>query len=375
MSIANLGVNSLVLSRSATLPPDWPGGFWWHWLVFTVIILAFVLSMVMAFIYFERRGMARMQARLGPNRVGPFGVLQPVADAIKVLLKEDIIPTKADKIVHWLAPVVAFAPVLLIFAVVPFQDGALLADLNIGILYVVAISSVSIVGIFMAGWGSSNKYSLLGAMRKIAAVVSYEIPLVLAIIGVVLIAGSLSMNQIVLAQNVPFILLQPLGFLLFFAAGCAEINRSPFDLMEADSELVAGFHTEYSGMKFAMFYLAEYAEALAMSAIITTLFLGGWRGPILPPWLWFLIKVFAVFFVMIWTRTTLPRIRIDQLMALAWKFLLPLALINLIITAFQVLIWPVALPWVMVPVNIAIMAVLVLIWSKFFKLGWGRVEV
>jgi NADH-quinone oxidoreductase subunit H len=264
----------------------------------------------------------------------------------------------------------------MIFAVIPFQDGALLADLNIGILYVVAISSVSIVGIFMAGWGSSNKYSLLGAMRAVAAVVSYEIPLVLAIVGVVLIAGSLSMNEIVVAQkNVPFILLQPLGFLLFFIASCAEINRSPFDLMEADSELVAGFHTEYSGMKFAMFYLAEYAEALAMSAIITTLFLGGWRGPILPPWLWFLIKVFAVFFVMIWTRTTLPRIRIDQLMALAWKFLLPLALINLIITAFQVLIWPVALPWVMVPVNIAIMAVLVLLWSKFFKLGWGRVEV
>jgi len=375
VTIANLGVNSL-LSRLETLPPDWPGGFWWHWLLFTVIILAFVLSMVMGFIYLERRGMARMQARLGPNRAGPFGLLQPVADAIKVLLKEDIIPTKADKIVHWLAPVVAFAPALMIFAVIPFQDGALLADLNIGILYVVAISSVSIVGIFMAGWGSSNKYSLLGAMREVAAVVSYEIPLVLAIVGVVLIAGSLSMNEIVVAQkNVPFILLQPLGFLLFFIAACAEINRSPFDLMEADSELVAGFHTEYSGMKFAMFYLAEYAEALAMAAIITTLFLGGWRGPVLPPWLWFVIKVVAVFFVMIWTRTTLPRLRIDQLMALAWKFLLPLALINLIITGIQVLIWPVALPWVMVPVNIAIMAVLVLLWSKFFKLGWGRVEV
>jgi len=375
VTIANLGVNSL-LSRLETLPPDWPGGFWWHWLLFTVIILAFVLSMVMGFIYLERRGMARMQARLGPNRAGPFGLLQPVADAIKVLLKEDIIPTRADKVVHWLAPVVAFAPALMIFAVIPFQDGALLADLNIGVLYVVAISSVSIVGIFMAGWGSSNKYSLLGAMRSVAAVVSYEIPLVLAILGVVLIAGSLSMNEIVVAQkNVPFILLQPLGFLLFFIGACAEINRSPFDLMEADSELVAGFHTEYSGMKFAMFYLAEYAEALAMSAIITTLFLGGWRGPILPPWLWFLIKVFAVFFVMIWTRTTLPRIRIDQLMALAWKFLLPLALINLIITGIQVLIWPVALPWVMVLVNIAIMAVLVLLWSKFFKLGWGRVEV
>jgi NADH-quinone oxidoreductase subunit H len=359
----------------ATLPPDWPGGFWWHWLLFTVIIIAFVLTLVMGFIWIERRGMARMQARLGPNRVGPFGILQPVADAIKVLLKEDIIPAKGDKIVHWLAPVVAFFPVLMIFAVVPFQDGALLADLNVGILYVVAISSISTVGIFMAGWGSSNKYSLLGAMRNVAAVVSYEIPVLLSLVGVVLIAGSLSLNQIVLAQDIPFILLQPLGFLLFFIGGCAEINRSPFDLLEADSEIIAGFHTEYSGMKFAMFYLAEYAEALVISAIIATLFLGGWRGPLLPPWLWFIIKVIAVFFVMVWTRTTLPRVRIDQLMALAWKFLFPLALINLIITAIQVLAWPVALPWVIIPVNIAIMALLVLLWSKFFKLGWGRVAV
>jgi len=358
-----------------TLPPDWPGGFWWHWLVFTVIIIIFLLALVMGFIWFERRALGRMQARLGPNRVGPLGLLQPVADALKVLIKEDIVPAKADKLVHWLAPVVAFVPVLMIFAVIPFQDGALLADLNIGILYVVAISSVATVGIFMAGWGSSNKYSLLGAMREVASVVSYEIPLVITIAGVVLIAGTLSLNQIVLAQDVPFILLQPLGFLLFFIGACAEINRSPFDLLEADSELTAGFHTEYSGMKFAMFYLVEYAEALAMSAIITTLFLGGWRGPLLPPWLWFLIKVVVVFFVMVWTRTTLPRVRIDQLMALAWKFLLPLALINLLITAIEVLTWPVALPWVMILVNIAIMAVLVVLWSKLFKLGWGRVEI
>jgi len=271
--------------------------------------------------------------------------------------------------------VVAFAPTVMIFAVVPFQNGALLADLNIGILYVVAISSISALGIFMAGWGSSNKYSLLAAMRDVASVVSYEIPVVLSIVGVVLIAGSLSMNQIVLAQDSPFILLQPLGFLLFFAAGCAEINRSPFDLMEADSEIVAGFHTEYSGMKFAVFYLVEYSEAIAISAIITTLFLGGWRGPLLPDWLWFIVKVIIVFFVMVWTRTTLPRIRIDQLMALAWKFLFPLALINLFITAIQVLFWPPALPWIMVIVNIAIMVILVVLWSKLFKLGWGRLEV
>ena len=373
MNTAELIVNSGNLMSA--IAPDWPGGFWWHWLFFTVLIIPFVLIMVMGVIYIERRSMGRMQSRLGPNRTGPFGLLQPVADALKVLMKENIVPDKADKIVHWLAPVVAFAPALMIFAVVPFQNGALLADLNIGILYVLAISSVSTVGVFMAGWGSSNKYSLLGAMRNVAAVVSYEIPLVLAVLGVVLVAGSLSLNQIVLAQNVPFILLQPLGFLLFFIAGCAEINRSPFDLMEADSEIVAGFHTEYSGMKFAMFYLVEYAEAVAISAIITTLFLGGWRGPILPPWLWFVIKIMVVFFLMVWTRTTLPRVRIDQLMALAWKFLLPLAFINLIITAIQILAWPTAMPWIIVIVNFAIMAVLILIWSKFFKLGWGRLEV
>jgi NADH-quinone oxidoreductase subunit H len=357
------------------VPPDWPGGYWWHWLFFTVALIAFTLIMVMGVIYVERRGLGRMQSRLGPNRTGPFGLLQPVADAVKVLLKENIVPDNADKIVHWLAPVVAFAPVLMIFAVVPFQNGALLADLNIGILYVIAISSVATVGVFMAGWGSSNKYSLLGAMRNVAAVVSYEMPLVLAVVGVVLVAGSLSMNQIVLAQDIPFILFQPLGFLIFFAAGCAEINRSPFDLMEADQELVAGFHTEYSGMKFAMFYLVEYAEAIAISAIITTLFLSGWKGPWLPPWLWFIVKVFIVFFVMVWTRSTFPRVRIDQLMALAWKFLFPLALINLFITAIQVLIWPDALPWVLIFVNIAIMVILVVLWSKLFKLGWGRAKV
>jgi NADH-quinone oxidoreductase subunit H len=375
MATVELYIYNLVNFQS--IPPDWPGGFWWHWLFFTVVIIGFVLTMVMGVIYIERRGMARMQSRLGPNRTGPFGLLQPVADAIKVLLKENIVPDAADKLIHWLAPVVAFAPALMIFAVVPFGNGVLLADLNVGILYVVAISSVSTVGIFMAGWGSRNKYSLIGAMRNVAAVVSYEIPLVLAIVGVVLISGSLSLNQMVVAQDVPFILLQPLGFLLFFAAGCAEINRSPFDLMEADSEIVAGFHTEYSGMKFAMFYLVEYAEAVAISAIIATLFLGGWRGPILPPWLWFVVKVIIVFFAMVWTRTTLPRIRIDQLMAFAWKFLFPMSLFNLFITALQVLAgWPTELVWAMIIVNFAVMAILVLVWSKlFFKLGQGRIEV
>ncbi len=359
----------------AWLPPDWPGNFWAHWAIFSVIIIAFVLLMFMAFVWIERRGMGIMQARLGPNRAGPFGIFQPAADGLKVLLKEDIIPAKGDKIVHWLAPVVAVVPVLMIFAVVPFQGGALLADLNIGILYIVAISSVATVGVFMAGWASNNKYSLLGAMRQVAAVVSYEVPVVLSIVGVILLTGSLSMQQIVMAQDIPFILLQPLGFLLFFIGALAEINRAPFDLMEADSEIVAGFHIEYSGMKFALFYLVEYGEALAISAIVTTLFLSGWRGPVLPPWLWFLVKVAIVFFVIVWVRTTVPRVRIDQLMALAWKFLFPLALLNLLITAVEILVWPEVSLWLMVPINIAVMAVLVLLWSKFFKLGWGRVEV
>ncbi len=357
------------------LPPDWPGNFWAHWSIFTVAILVFVLLSVMAFIWFERRAMAIMQSRLGPNRAGPFGLFQPVADSLKVLTKEDIVPSRADKLVYWLAPVVAFVPAMMVFAVVPFRGGALLADLNVGVLYVVAISSVTALGVFMAGWASNNKYSLLGAMRQVASVVSYEIPVVLSLVGVIMLTGSLSLQQIVQAQDIPFILVQPLGFLLFFIGALAEINRAPFDLMEADSEIVAGFNIEYSGMKFGLFFLAEYAEALVVAAIVTTLFLGGWRGPLLPDWLWFLVKVGAVFFVIVWIRTTVPRVRIDQLMALAWKFLFPLALINLLVTAVEILVWPDVSLWVLVPVNFAVMIVLVLLWSKLFKLGWGRVNV
>ncbi len=364
----------LAANYSSALAPDWPGNFWWHFVIFTIIAIAFILVMVLAFIYIERRVIGRLQARLGPNRTGPFGVLQSPADALKILLKEDIVPSTADRLIHFIAPIIAFTPLAMIFAVVPFSDGASLVDLNIGILYVVAIASVSSVGILMAGWGSSNKYSLLGAMREVAAVISYEIPLVLSLIGVVLITGSMSLIQIVHAQDIPFILLQPLGFLIFFIAGCAEINRSPFDLMEADSELTAGFHTEYSGMKFGLFYLTEYGEALALSAIISTLFLGGWRGPLLPPWLWLLIKIIIVFFVMIWTRSTLPRARIDQLMAVAWKFLFPLAILNFLITGIEVLTWPDGLPWPLIFVNFAVMIVLIIVLSRTYRTGWGRVE-
>jgi len=360
----------------------WLASIWPEWAAYVtpaivgiVVVLAFVLTMVIVFIYFERRLLGRFQIRLGPNRLGPEGIFQPIATALKVLLKEDIVPAKADKVVHWLAPVIVFVPILLIFAVVPLHEGAIFADLNVGIVYVVAISSLSAVGIYSAGWASSNKYALIAALRTVAQMVSYELPVVLSILGVVLMVGSLSMNEIVDSQSIPFILLQPLGFIIFFLGTVAEMNRCPFDLLEADSEIVAGYHTEYSGMKFAMFYLGEYGHALAYSSIIATLFLGGWQGPLLPPIIWFLIKVVAVFFVIVWMRSTLPRLRVDQLMAFAWKALLPMAVINLFIVAVEVLWLPEALPWIMVVVNFAFAGVLILLWSKLFVPGGGRVEV
>lgn len=370
----SLPYSSFPTTSPAALSPDWPGGYWVHWGVFVVGILVFVLIMVMVFIYIERRGSGRFQIRLGPNRVGPQGVLQPIADAIKVLTKEDIVPAKGDKWVHWMAPIVVFVPALMIFAVVPFSGGAALVDLNIGILYIIAISSLGVLGVFMAGWSSNNKYSLVAAMRSVAQMVSYEIPIVLSIVGVVLITGSLSMAAIVEEQSIPFLLLQPLGFLIYFLGAAAEIERSPFDLLEAESEIVAGYHTEYSGMKFALFYLGAYGHALAVSAIVTTLFLGGWQGPLLPPFLWFVIKVILVFVLLVWMRSTLPRLRVDQLMGFGWKFLLPLALINIFITGVEAILWP-EFPWPLVFVNFAIAGILVLLWSRFSKLGGGRVEV
>lgn len=342
-------------------------------LVAIAILFVFVLVVVLTFIYIERRVVGRFQIRQGPNRVGPQGILQPVADAIKVLLKEDIIPAKGDRWVHWLAPIIAFFPALMIFAVIPWGHGAIFADLNIGILYIIAISSLGAIGVFMAGWGSSNKYSLVSAMRAIAQMISYEIPLVLSIIGVLIITGSLSMVSIVEAQTIPFFLLQPLGFLIFFLAVAAELNRSPFDLLEAESEIVAGYHTEYSGMKFALFYLSEYAHLFALSAIVATIFLGGWTGPLLPAALWLLIKVFLVFFVFLWMRSTLPRLRVDHLMGFAWKFLFPLAVINLFITGVEAIIWP-SFPWHLVFLNIPIAAALIVLWSGFFRVAGERVS-
>jgi len=346
---------------------------WLHFAVFTLIIFIFVISGVLLFIWYERRGLGRFQIRPGPNRAGPFGLLQPLADALKVLLKEDIVPALADKPVHFLAPLVAFVPALAVFAVIPFGDGALLADLNIGILYIMAVSSIVVIGIFMAGWSSSNKYSLLGAMRTIAQEVSYEIPLVLSILGVVMLAGSLSLNDIVKSQNVPFILLQPLGFLIYMTAAMAEINRTPFDLLEADSEIIAGFQTEYSGMKFGLFYLTEYAETLSVSAIASTLFLGGWAGPIFPAFIWLIIKIMAVFSVIMWVRATFPRLRIDQVMAFGWKFLLPLSMVNLLVTAVLVLTGLNDYVWLAVPLNFALATILIILASRQFRTGGGHV--
>ncbi len=366
-------ISNYVLEKPVS--PDWPGGYWGHWAFYTVIIIIFVLLMVMGFIWFERRALGRIQVRLGPNRAGPWGILQPVADTIKVLLKEDIVPEKGDKWVHFLAPIISFIAMLLIFAVIPFQEGAgLVPDLNIGILYVIGIGSLAIIGIFMAGWASNNKYSLVGAMRAIAQMVSYEIPMALSIVAVLLVTHSLSLQEIVKQQHIPFIFLLPLSFLIYFTGAIAEIQRTPFDLLEGESEIVAGYHIEYSGIKFAIFYLAEYGDALVVSVLVTTLFLSGWKGPLLPPFLWFLIKVWIVFFIIIWMRSSWPRVRVDQLMGFAWKFLLPLSLANLIIVAIETIFWP-SFPWWLVFLNLGIAAILLTGWAGLFELrGGSRVE-
>ncbi len=392
-----------IVDLLANVRADWLGFLYDHGLASSLIVfldsligitlmLMFVFPVVIIFIWLERRFIAWIQLRPGPNRCGPFGLLQPVADAIKLLVKEFVMPAKGDKVIHWVAPVVLFFAAFMLFAAIPLGketfDGrnmGTFADIDIGILYIVAIGSLGVFAIFMAGWGSNNKYSLLGAMRAVAQLVSYEVPMVLSIVGVVLIVGSLQMSRIVDQQAVPFILLQPLGFLIYFAGAITELNRSPMDQIEAESELTTGYFTEYSGMKFATFFLAEYVNTLAVATIVTTLFLGGWKLPwgiAFPVWIFFTAKVFLVFLVILWMRATLIRVRIDQIMAFSWKFLLPMALINLFVTAAEVLVWDEwmsgweSFPWPFIFVNWAIAAVLILLWSKvFFKLGGGRVEV
>jgi NADH-quinone oxidoreductase subunit H len=249
------------------------------------------------------------------------------------------------------------------------MNGLQLVDINVGVMYIVAVSAVSAIGVFMSGMASNNKYSLIGAMREIAQLISYEIPMVLALAAIIIATGSMSVSSVVSAQNIPFALAQPLSFIIFFIATLAEINRTPFDLVEADSELTAGFNTEYSGMKFAVLYLVEYSEAVIGSVLITTFFLGGWRGPFLPGIVWFIGKIFASFFFILWIRSTLPRLRIDQSMKLAWKALLPLALVNLFLVAIKTVFLPDLSQWVSVPVYLVITAILVLLWARFMLPG------
>lgn len=312
--------------------------------VLTLIIMIFVGAAVLGFIsvsamfliWWERKVSAHIQTRYGPMRVGWHGALQSVADVIKLLLKEDITPVGADRWVWWLAPFFAVVPSVMVFVCIPFGSiggiNLIARDLNVGILYIMSVTSVCVLGIFMAGWGSNNKYSLLGAMRAAAQIISYEIPLILSVVTVVMFAGSLSMQRIVEGQNKAWFISQPnmaVAFFIYIISAIAETNRVPFDIPEAESELVAGFHTEYSGMKFAMFFLGEYTNLFIISAIAATLFFGGWQGPFLPPVIWFLIKTYGIITVIMWTRWTFPRIRADQLMSFGWKFLTPLAFLNL----------------------------------------------
>ena len=309
------------------------------------VLVAFgALLLIAAYMsWMERRVFALVQVRYGPNRVGPFGLLQPIADGIKLMFKETIVPSQADKPIYFLAPALTLIPALVAFAVVPFGDSVtlfgrkidlLIADVNVGILFIFALSGMGVYGVVLGAWASNSKYPLLGGLRSAAQLISYELSLGMSLLGVVMIAGSLSLKDIVNAQaDIPFILLQPVGFLLFVVCMIAETNRAPFDLPEAESELTGGFHTEYSSMNFAVYFLAEYCNMITLSAVAATFFLGGWRGPLLPPVVWFLIKVLAFMFFFMWLRATTPRLRYDQLMAFGWKVLLPLSILNLVATA------------------------------------------
>ena len=296
-------------------------------------ILIVALSLSAMLIWLERRLLALWQDRYGPNRVGPFGLLQVVADMIKIFTKEDWIPPFADKTVFIIAPAIIMITVLLSFAVLPIAPGIIIVDLNIALLFFLGMSSLGVYSIVLAGWASGNKYSLLGGLRAAAQMISYEVFMGISLMGVVLLAGSFSLTAIVEAQrNRWFVLPQFLGFVLFLIAGMAEARRLPFDLPEAEAELVAGFHSEYSGMKFGMFFVGEYLGITLISSMITVLFFGGWMGPWLPPLVWFLVKVFAFICFFILLRSSLPRLRFDQLMSLGWKVMLPLALVNLVVT-------------------------------------------
>ena len=316
-----------------------------------LVVLVALLLLAAYLIYVERRLLGFMQMRLGPNRAGPQGLLQPLADIVKLLAKEDLVPAGADRVIFLYAPAVVAASALLIFAVVPFARGwtfrgqeipGVISDLNVGLLFVLALSSLGVYGVALGGWASNSKFSLLGAIRGAAQMISYEVSLGLSLVPVVMLAHSFSLVEIVRAQErLPFLILQPLAFLIFFISSVAEMKRIPFDIPEAENELVAGYHTEYSGMRFGFYFLGEYVTMVTLGALVAVFFLGGWRGPFLPPLFWFLIKVSLVVFAIIWIRATYPRLRYDQLMEFGWKILIPLALLNIIITGGAML----ALGW------------------------------
>ena len=308
------------------------------YLLGVVVIASFLLVLDIFLVWVERKVVARFQDRLGPNRLGPFGLIQPLADIIKLLIKEDITPIGADKIVYNIAPILALATVLLVWAVIPFAPELIGADINVGVLYIVAIGAIATLGIIMAGWASNNKYALLGAFRTVAQMISYEVPMVIALLIPVILARSMAVGRIVQAQDVWFIVLSPVAAVIFLISSIAELGRAPFDLPEAESEIVAGFHIEYTGMKFGLFYAGELLHALTIGALFATLFLGGWRGPFVDqvPILgvfYLFAKAFFLYWVTMWIKYSLPRIRIDHMLGFNWKFLTPLALAILIVTA------------------------------------------
>ena len=354
-------------------------------LIAALAIVTWLVVSVIAFIWIERRLVALMQNRIGPNRVGPAGLLQPIADAIKLLLKEAITTRDADRLLFWLAPIIVFIPTIVVFAVVPFGESMVLADLNVGVLFVIAVAGIMTPAIFIAGWSSNNKYALLAAMRTIAMLISYEIVQVLALLSAVLFIGSMNLGAFVSWQdeyNTWLIFIMPLPVVAYIIAGAVEINRSPMDLSEAESELAAGYHTEYGGIKFGFFYQAEYMAGFAVAATVTTLFLGGWMlwglEEWIPGWIIFLGKLYAVFLLYIWSRATLPRLRIDQLMAFAWKFMLPLMLVNVLIIGAEVVVWEetgasrnIALPAIGA-LNATLAVILVVGWARVLGHGSGR---
>jgi len=300
-----------------------------------LLILAAIVPLNVAFLVLvERKVAGHIQLRPGPMEVGPHGILQTLIDAVKLLGKEMVTPQSTDKLLFFLAPIIIVVPAFVGFVPIPFSPMMQIREVNVGILLIFAFSSISVISILMAGWASNNKYSLIGAIRSVAQNVAYEIPLLLATMSVIIMTNTFKMGEIVQAQSpVWFIFYQPIAAIIFFIATTAETNRAPFDLVEAESELVSGFHTEYTGMRFSLFFLAEYTNMVIAAAMFTVLFLGGWHGPVFPGMIWFLIKTYFLIFVVMWARWTYPRIRFDQLMNFAWKVLIPIALVNLLITA------------------------------------------